>query len=32
VEQDPASLLSSDDPLGEASDLAEAYGLMECSA
>ena len=32
VEQDPATLLSSDDPFGEASDLAEAYGLVECSA
>ena len=32
VEADPASLLSSDDPLEEASDLAEAYGLTECGA
>ncbi len=32
VKDDPASLLSSEDPLGEASDLAEAYGLTECAA
>ncbi len=32
VEEDPATLLSSDDPLAEASDLAEAYGLVECAA
>jgi hypothetical protein len=32
VEEDPASLTSSDDPLEEASDLAEAYGLTECGA
>ena len=32
VEEDPASLLSSDDPFSEASDLAEAYGLPKCAA
>lgn len=32
VSEDPASLLSSDDPFGEATDLAEAYGLAQCGA
>lgn len=32
VEDDPASLLSSDDPFTEASDLAEEYGLVECAS
>ena len=32
VEDDPATLLSSDDPLEEATDLAAAYGLAECGA
>lgn len=32
VKEDPTSLLSSDDPLREASDLAAAYGLVECGS
>ena len=32
VEEDPVTLLASDDdPFDEANDLAEAYGLEECS-
>jgi hypothetical protein len=31
VADDPSTLLSKDDPLAEASDLAEAYGLVECA-
>lgn len=31
VEEDPSTLLSDEDPLGEASDLAEDYGLADCA-
>ncbi len=31
VEADPSLITSSDDPLGEASDLAGEYGLTDCA-